>query len=271
MRVRIGATLLAAAALGASTLLASAPSATGVIARSHGTIAVFSANQSNNWSGYDQGTLEKNDKLFSSMAGDWTVPTATQHTPGEAEYSSTWIGIGGGCVDAGCTVTDSTLVQLGTEQDVAADGTASYSAWWELVPVPSVTISTMTVKPGDHMHATLASTLPGVWTMTMSDLTNGGSFSQTVPYPSTELSAEWIEETPVVIQTGTGTGIAALPNLGTVHFQKTQANGANAALTAAEAMQLVDSNGNTLATPSAPNTAGTAFNDCTYATACAHP
>ena len=88
-------------------------------------------------SGYSQGTLEQGSKLFNSISGDWTVPAATQHTSGQAEASSDWIGIGGGCVDAGCTVTDSTLIQTGTEQDVDATGAPSYSAWWELVPAPS--------------------------------------------------------------------------------------------------------------------------------------
>jgi hypothetical protein len=57
---------------------------------------------------YNQGTLEQGGKLFNSVAGDWSVPAATQHTAGQAEASSDWIGIGGGCIDAGCTSTDST-------------------------------------------------------------------------------------------------------------------------------------------------------------------
>src|ERR1700745_4100893 len=97
------------------------------------------ANQSNNWFGYNQGSLEQGNKLFNSISGDWTVPTATQHASGD-EASSDWIGIGGGCIDAGCTAGDNTLIQTGTEQDVSG-GTASYSAWWELVPAPSVAIS----------------------------------------------------------------------------------------------------------------------------------
>src|ERR1700731_1357966 len=105
--------LFVALVLGASSLMAtgasaksSAKSHAAPVARYHQRIARFAANQSNNWSGYNQGTLEQGTKLFTSMSGDWTVPTATQHTKGEAEFSSTWIGIGGGCVDAGCTVTD---------------------------------------------------------------------------------------------------------------------------------------------------------------------
>src|SRR5207302_9178649 len=85
------------------------------------------ANSSNNWFGYNQGTLEQGSKLCNSVSGDWTVPTATQHTAGQAESSSDWIGIGGGCIDSGCTATDPTLIQTGTEQDVSASGSATYS------------------------------------------------------------------------------------------------------------------------------------------------
>jgi Peptidase A4 family len=74
-------------------------------------------NSSSNWFEYNQGTLEQGGKLFNSITGDWTVPTATQHTAGQAEDSSDWIGIGRGCIDAGYTATDSTLIQTGTEQD----------------------------------------------------------------------------------------------------------------------------------------------------------
>src|SRR6266480_4855888 len=138
-----------------------APSAGAAVqAVSHRPLISVGANKSNNWSGYNQGTLEQGSKLFSQISGDWTVPTATQHKAGEAENSSSWIGIGGGCVDANCTVPDATLIQTGTEQDVAANGTPSYSAWWEIIPAPSLTISTMSVHPGDHMHANISELVP---------------------------------------------------------------------------------------------------------------
>src|ERR1700752_412590 len=63
----------------------------------------LNANSSSNWFGYNQGTLAQGSKLFNSITGDWTVPTATQHTSGQAEDSSDWIGIGGGWIGAGCT------------------------------------------------------------------------------------------------------------------------------------------------------------------------
>jgi hypothetical protein len=189
-------------------------------------------NSSSNWFGYNQGTLEQGTKLFNSITGDWTVPTATQHTAGQAEDSSDWIGIGGGCIDAGCMATDSTLIQTGTEQDVDSTGAASYSAWWELVPAPSLTISNMTVEPGDHMHASISEVVADsdVWTITIEDVTRGESFTQAAPYPSTHATAEWIEETPLEI--GTDAGFASLPNLTNPAFTSATTNGAPAGLKA---------------------------------------
>ena len=148
----------------------------------------LNANQSNNWFGYNQGALEQGSKLFNSISGQWTVPAATQHTAGQAEASSDWIGIGGGCVDAGCTVTDSTLIQTGTEQDVSASGAA-------------VLLGLVGARTGavdhDHQHDGQARRphvgLGGrgrgrqqtLWKITLSDVTRGESFTTTVPYPST--------------------------------------------------------------------------------------
>jgi Peptidase A4 family len=226
------------------------------------------ANQSNNWFGYNQGSLEQGGKLFNSISGSWTVPTATQHTSGQAEASSDWIGIGGGCVDAGCTATDSTLIQTGTEQDVSSTGAATYSAWYELVPAPSLTISSLTVHPGDQMSASVSQVATGadVWNISIKDVTTGQSYSATLPYPSTMSTAEWIEETPLEI--GTNAGFAALPNLTKTPFTSGTVNGAPVKLTSSEAMNLIDSSGNVIGAPSAPNAAGSGFDACAWASSC---
>jgi hypothetical protein len=237
----------------------------------HRPIVSVAANQSNNWSGYNQGSIEQGGKLFSHVTGDWTVPTATAHTNGKAAFSSTWIGIGGGCVDASCAVTDATLIQAGTEQDVDASGHASYSAWWELIPAPSVTITGMPIRPGDHMHVDIGAAAPGIWSTTVKDVTTGKTFSQTLPYSSTEATAEWIEETPVVIDNSGNVSVGPLPNLSTVHFDPSTVNGANPKLKSSEEIQLVDSNGAPLATPSSPDPDTDGFNDCAYAKSCAAP
>jgi hypothetical protein len=238
-------------------------------AKYHRLIIPFGANKSNNWSGYNQGTVEQGSKLFDQISGTWTVPTATQHKAGEAENSSSWLGIGGGCIDANCTATDATLIQTGTEQDVAANGTPSYSAWWEIIPAPSLTITTMSVSPGDTMHANIAEIVPltDLWTITLQDLTNGETFTQTVPYPSDHLTAEWITETPTLIGTS-GTSLAAMPNLSGASFSSAETNSANAGLKASEEIQLVNTSGQVLATPSAPNSTGNGFTVCTYSSTC---
>jgi hypothetical protein len=258
---------LTAVAVGAGGANAAGLTAHGQLLHlAHG--AKVNTNQSSNWFGYGQGTLEQGSKLFDSITGDWTVPAATQHTSGQAEASSDWIGIGGGCVDAGCTVTDSTLIQTGTEQDVDATGAPSYSAWWEIVPAPSISISNMTVSPGDHMHASISELAndANVWNITIQDVTKNESFSTTVPYPSTHATAEWIEETPLEI--GTNAGFAALPNLTNPAFSSGTVNGAAVKLTPSEEMQLIDSGGNVIGTPSAPTAAGSGFDACTWATTC---
>jgi hypothetical protein len=272
LRRTIMATVLAMLALAAMASTASASTSL----QAHGQLLKLSplhanTNQSNNWFGYNQGTLEQGGKLFNSISGQWTVPTATQHTKGQAEASSDWIGIGGGCVDAGCTVTDPTLIQTGTEQDVSASGQASYSAWWELVPVPSLTISNISVSPGDRMSATIAEIVPDLdlWKITLTDLTKHQTYTTTVPYTSTHLSAEWIEETP--LELGTSVGLASLPNLTNPNFDLATVNGAPAHLKASEEMDLTDSSGHVIGTPSAPDSDTDGFGACTWSGTCVAP
>ena len=228
------------------------------------------ASRSNNWFGYNQGTLEQGGEQFHSISGDWTVPTATQHSSGQAETASDWIGIGGGCVSADCTVTDNTLIQTGTEHDVDENGNASYSAWYELVPAPSIDIS-MPVAAGDHLHAGISETVEGsnVWKITLQNLTQNQSFTTTVPYPSTHATAEWIQETPLVI--GTNPGMAALPSLTNVRFDGATTNGAAAGLQSSEQVQLTDENGDVIGTPSVPDAQADGFLACSWASSCPTP
>lgn len=228
----------------------------------------FHDSSSTNWSGYNQGILDSGTP-FTSIGAEWTVPTATQHTAGQAEDSATWIGIGGGCLNTTCTATDETLIQAGTSQDVSSTGTASYSAWWEIIPAPSITAS-IAVHPGDVVRCDISQTAPGLWSISLTDVTDGQGFTETVPYPSTEDTAEWIEETPVVL-TSADAGISSLPNLSTVRFSDATVNGAGAALAPSQAIQLVDSAGTPIATPSNPGSTGGTFDDCAYATSCATP
>ncbi|MFL6238779.1 MAG: G1 family glutamic endopeptidase [Actinomycetes bacterium] len=221
---------------------------------------------SGNWFGYVQGTLEKKGHpKFTSITGTWAVPTATQHKSGESENSSSWIGIGGGCVNANCLVTDSTLIQTGTEQDVAANGHASYYAWYEIIPAPSLR-TPLAVHPGDKIAASIKQTKPEVWSIYLHNLTTGAHWGTVLPYTSSYLTAEWVDETPLT----TG-GFAALPNLTPTHFDDATVNGVNANLIAAEKLFLTGNNGNVIGAPSAPQADHNGFGDCAWAASCAVP
>lgn len=227
------------------------------------------ASQSGNWFGYGQGAVKKGVTLFRSVTGDWTIPKVSQHKKGQAEASSDWIGIGGGCVSSGCTVGDETLIQTGTEQDVSSKGRPSYSAWWETIPEPATTIAKLKVAPGDRMHAAVTEVAPQLWKITITDLTRKQSFSTTVAYSSSQDTAEWIEETPLVI--GAGTGFAPLPNLTSPSFDQATTNGHPAHLTASQEIDLTGSGSNVIGTPSAPDPNNDGFNACTWAQACRAP
>ena len=233
-------------------------------------IVVVAANQSFNWAGYVQGALEKN-KTFHSIAATWIVPTATPHRPGEAEYSSSWIGIGGGCVDAACSIGDDTLIQAGIGHDIDATGAADYYAWWETIPAPLVRADLM-VRPGDRVAVTISEgRVPEIWTIVIANRTTGSKFTITLPYPSSYATAEWVIETPVVITDTGGIQVGPMPVLTTVRFDHARANGASAEFTPAERMELVDFDLTLIATPSLPDRKGDGFNDCTYTATCPAP
>ncbi|HUZ44530.1 MAG TPA: G1 family glutamic endopeptidase [Acidimicrobiales bacterium] len=233
--------------------------------------------QSGNWSGYQlsaDGTGTTPSVAvpapYTSVSGEWVVPTAIQETPGQAEYGANWIGIGGGNDNPNQPTGSPTLIQTGVGEDVSAGGVASYYAWYEIIPEPETQVS-MPVGPGDLVTATITqSSTPGSWNITMDDHTNGQSFTESIDYPSTMDTAEWILESPTEIN-GASTGVATLPNLGTSYFKNSTVNGGPAPLSSGFAIQLNPSSG-VVAAPSAPGPTGTDFNVCTYSgTACAAP
>jgi hypothetical protein len=273
VRVRSRHALAALAALAIALIATSAAAASpfdpsGLIRVAQGGPR-FGANQSNNWFGYNQGSLANGGHLFNSIGGTWSVPVAKPHKSKQAEHSATWIGIGGGCVDAGCLLTDPTgLIQTGTEQDVSRSGKASYSAWWELVPLPATTIRHMKIRPGDRIHASVAETSSGGtrWRITLQDLTRHEKFTTTTPYPSSRATAEWIEETPVTISSS-GSGIAPLPKLSRTPFSGATVNKHSAHLKRSQRIVLTQGS-RAIGTPSLPTHQGRGFVACSWASRC---
>src|SRR5713226_6906202 len=152
---------------------------------------------STNWSGYVVANF--GTKLtYTSAQGTWVVPSVTHFSGFSTEYSSSWVGIGGFCEDTNCTVVDNSLIQLGTEQDASSSGTRYY-AWYEALPSPIKKIP-MSISPGDTIKVSLQLVSVGKknqsWTLSMEDTTGAQTWSTTLNYKSSQLSAEWIEEAP---------------------------------------------------------------------------
>src|SRR6185437_6963272 len=104
-------------------------------------------------------------------------------------YSSAWVGLGG------YSPTSSALEQIGTELDCTASGRVVSSAWYELVPAPSKTIS-LAVEPGDVMHAAVTVTGHRVL-VELDNLTRHHRFRKVVHSDAIDgSSAEWILEAP---------------------------------------------------------------------------
>jgi hypothetical protein len=137
---------------------------------------------STNWSGY-----LATSGSFTGISGSWDATLATG-SGSTISADSTWIGIGG--------VTASDLIQVGTQNTVAADGQVSTSAFYELLPSVSQPVPGITVSPGDSMTASLSEVSNGQWVISITDKTDGESDTMTVSYASSLSSAEWIEEDP---------------------------------------------------------------------------
>jgi hypothetical protein len=143
--------------------------------------------QSGNWSGYVSGANGGSTK-FKSVSGSWVVPTANCTSAAEPTYSAFWVGLGGA---------DNTeaLEQDGTESNCSAEGTASYYAWYELVPKAPVRVD-LPVSAGDHISSKVSvdGTSVSIW---LSNETSGQTFSKTLSMSNPDVSsAEWIAEAP---------------------------------------------------------------------------
>src|SRR5262249_43134748 len=98
---------------------------------------------STNWSGY---AVVAGHGAINAGCGSWTVPVAQ----GQG-YSATWVGIDG--------YNSRSVQQIGTESDMV-NGKASYYAWYEMYPNPTVPITTP-IQPGDAISASVTYT-PGI-------------------------------------------------------------------------------------------------------------
>ena len=158
--------------------------------------------ESTNWSGY--AVLGSS---FTSAEGSWVVPAVNCSGVRGDQYAAFWVGLDG--------YSSSTVEQTGTFSDCAGR-TPVYSAWYEFYPAGSMNISSVPIKPGDIMSASVVYIGSNKFTVTITDETTGKSFSKTSTVSgASRSSAEWIAEAPCCTFSG---GILPLSDFGTVLF-----------------------------------------------------
>ncbi len=164
---------------------------------------------SSNWSGFAVG-----GNTFSAVSGSWVQPAATCTTG--TTSAAFWVGLGGNS-DA-----SNGLEQIGTSSDCAADGIASYSAWYELVPAGSVRIK-LKVSAGNEISASVKVNGTKV-TIQFKNLTRKTSFAKTLTMAAPDVSsAEWIAEAPSICDPFGRCRTVPLTDFGTINFSKSLA------------------------------------------------
>ena len=210
---------------------------------------------SGNWSGY-----AATGAVYTAVSAQWTVPTVTCGTS-STSYAVQWVGIDGWG--------SSSVEQDGTETN-CFDGTPVYGAWYEMYGDINVNggyqvgLSTgaYPVIAGDSISSSV-SVSGGVWTLQVTDSTEGWAFSTNVTTSApAQASAEVIVEAPGICTGSCST--AALADFGSATFTNVSVSGSGVAgaITASNYYAVEITVGSVvLALPGSLNPAGTAFTD----------
>jgi hypothetical protein len=148
--------------------------------------------QSPNWSGYvAEGT-------YTGVEGTFTAPSLFAGTPA-SEGVAEWIGIGG--------VDYNWLIQAGIIEYPNPNNLDYFymEPVWEVLPTfPTVqAITTVAVHVGDEITVTIGQISGTDWGITLTDDTDGQSFTTDQTYEGPGPTAEWIVEAPTNTTTGT--------------------------------------------------------------------
>lgn len=200
---------------------------------------VYAASSTYNWAGYARIT----GAPFTNITSFWKVPQVSCGMSNA--YLGSWVGIDG--------ANNGDLIQTGTASDCLS-GTATYYAWWEILPAASQTITGNSVVPGDTMFAQINKNTSN-WTITIKNLTQNWSFSTTQTYSGAQSSAEWIVEPPTI-----GGTISPLADFGTMSFFNNTQNSINPNHSyATDSINMLDQSNNVISTPSTPSASLDAF------------
>jgi hypothetical protein len=159
---------------------------------------------STNWSGY-----AATSGTYTSVSASWTEPAGTCSR--STQYSSFWVGLDG--------YNSGSVEQTGTDVDCSG-GSARYYAWYEMYPAYPVNYSN-TVRPGDHLSASVTYKGNNQFSLFIGDSTQGWSHTTTASLSgAARSSAEVIVEAP-----SSSSGVLPLADFGTMSFTGSTANG----------------------------------------------
>jgi Peptidase A4 family len=66
--------------------------------------------------------------------------------------------------------------------------------WWEILPAAETYITSVSIQPGDRVTVTIVQVSGTDWRITLTDDTNGGTFTTDQTYTGPAATAEWILE-----------------------------------------------------------------------------
>ena len=168
---------------------------------------------SSNWSGY----VAIAPGPYTAVNASWTVPSVSAISL--PAYSSIWVGIGGSFNNS------RRLIQVGTDQDVQDNGSATYYAWHEVLPDRAVLIGY--ISPGDLITAGVSQVSANASTWRMLVLRNStmlANITLHVPFNlASEDTAEFIVERPA-IEVGRRDRLTTLADFGNVTFSNCNTN-----------------------------------------------
>jgi len=134
---------------------------------------------SSNWSGY----VETNGP-FTAITGTFVVPSVTHYLAGSTV--SEWVGVDGWA--------NRSLIQAGVNEVPQSSGEVLVEPWWEVLPARQKDAKGVLVAVGDRVTVTIGKVSSSMWSISLTDGTNGEVFSTDKHYQGQLSSAEWIVE-----------------------------------------------------------------------------
>jgi hypothetical protein len=147
-----------------------------------------------NWSGYAVSAGP-----YDQIEGTFTVPTITSAATC-TEHVAEWVGIDGW--NAPSLPLNESLIQAGVDGSMTNPNSGTCTPghyyvwpWWEILPSSETPITSVTVNSGDQVTVSISQVGgTSTWAITLTDDTDGQSFTTDQSYGGPAASGEWVVE-----------------------------------------------------------------------------